>query len=299
MKKIIALILVVMMAFGVMVGCGQEEEPASAGAPIKTSGKKIDLTVKHEKIGEESKPVKTEIPEGKPHVISISVDQKVIALQIGTKSKITYSVLPETAYDKSVYYESTNTAVAKVDKDGNVLGVGCGAAEIIIRTNDQGFKRIVNVIVYQNGGNKDKAKEMLDLINKGREANNKDRAEENKLAPLTADSEALNAAANQRALEEAVDMVNNKKKVMDKERTDKKTTIFADYGIFVRQNVELYVWGDYSKDTKKAYEALVKTEDNAKALGIKGDANVTYDNIAVGYFVFNDVTYWCILAATT
>ncbi len=299
MKKIIALILVVMMAFGVMVGCGEEEAPASAGAPIKTSGKKIDLTVNFEKIGAESKQVKTEIPEGKPHVISISVDQKVIPLQLGTKSKITYSILPETAYDKSVWYESSNTAIAKVDKDGNVLGVGCGSTEIIVRTNDQSFKRIVTVIVYQNGGNKDKAKEMLDLINKGREANNKDRDEENKLAPLTANDEALNAAANQRALEEAVDMVNNKKKAMDKERTDKTSTIYADYGIFVRQNIELCVWGDYSKDTKKAYDALVKSEANAKSLGIMGDANVSYDNIAIGYFVFNDVTYWYILAATT
>ena len=290
MKKIVALLLAVIMTFGLMVSCGGGEETPSAGAPIKNSGSKIDLTVKPETIGEESKAVKTEIPEGKAHVIGITVDQKVLSLAIGTKSQITYTVKPETAYDKSVYYVSENTNIAKVDKDGNVLGVACGTTKIIIRTNDQGFKREVTVVVHQNAGDKDKIKEMLDLINEGRK--------KNKLEPLTADDVALNAAANQRALEEAVDMVNNKEKQMDKKRTDKTTTIFGDYGIFVRQSAELYVWGDYSKDTKKAYEALVKNESNAKALGIKGDA-VTYDNIAIGYFVFNNVTYWCVLAATT
>ena len=93
MKKIIALLLAVIMVCGVMVGCG--EEPAASGdSTVKTSGKKIDLTVKADTIGEESKPVKTEIPEGKAHVISITVDQDVISLPLGTKSQITYSVKP-------------------------------------------------------------------------------------------------------------------------------------------------------------------------------------------------------------
>ena len=95
------------------------------------------------------------------------------------------------------------------------------------------------------------------------------------------------------------DMVNNKAKAMDDKRTDKTASIFSDYDIFVRQNAALYIWGDYSKDTKKAYEALIKNENNAKALGIKGTDKVNYDNIAVGYFVFNNVTYWCVLMATT
>ena len=290
MKKIIALLLAVIMVCGVMVGCG--EEPAASGdSTVKTSGKKIDLTVKADTIGEESKPVKTEIPEGKAHVISITVDQDVISLPLGTKSQITYSVKPETAHDKSVYYVSEDTNIAKVDKDGYVLGVACGTTDIVVRTNDQGFKRVVTVVVHQNKGDDKKTEEMLNLINKGREAN--------KQEPLTANDVALSAAANQRALEEAVDMVNNKAKAMDDKRTDKETSIFADYDIFTRQSAALYVWGDYSKDTQKAYDALIKNESNAKALGITGDDKVTYDNIAIGYFVFNDVTYWCVLMATT
>ncbi len=295
MKKIIALLLAVIMVCGVMVGCGGEEAPAqSGGTPIKTSGKKIDLTVKSESIGEESKPVKTEIPEGKAHVISITVDQTVLSLALGTKKQITYSVKPETAYDKSVYYTSENTNIAKVDKDGNVLGVACGTTDIVVRTNDQGFKRVVTVVVHQNAGDEKKATDMLALINKGREANGQD--------PLKAENVSLNAAANQRALEEAVDMVNNKAKSMDDKRTDKTTSIYADYDIFTRQSAALYVWGDYSKDTQKAYDALIKNESNAKALGIKGTAEgekVNYDNIAIGYFAFNNVTYWCVLMATT
>ena len=291
MKKVIALLLAVIMVCGLMVGCGDSKEPAgSAGAPVKTSGKKIDLNVKLDTIGEESKPVKTEVPEGKAHIISIALDKTDLSIALGTKQQITYTVKPDTAFDKSVYYESQNTNIAKVDKDGYVLGVGCGTTDIVVKTNDQGFKRVVTVVVHQNAGDDKKAEEMLNLINKGREANNQ--------AAFTSDDVALKAAANQRALEEAVDMVNNKAKAMDDKRTDKTTTIFADYDIFVRQNAALYVWGDYSKDTKKAYEALVKNEDNAKALGIKG-GEVNYDNVAVGYFVFNNVTYWCVLMATT
>ena len=291
MKKVIALLLAVIMVCGLMVGCGDSKEPAgSAGAPVKTSGKKIDLNVKLDTIGEESKPVKTEVPEGKAHIISIALDKTDLSIALGTKQQITYTVKPDSAFDKSVYYESQNTNVAKVDKDGYVLGVGCGTTDIVVKTNDQGFKRVVTVVVHQNAGDDKKAEEMLNLINKGREANNQ--------AAFTSDDVALKAAANQRALEEAVDMVNNKAKAMDDKRTDKTTTIFADYDIFVRQNAALYVWGDYSKDTKKAYEALVKNEDNAKALGIKG-GEVNYDNVAVGYFVFNNVTYWCVLMATT
>ena len=291
MKKVISLLLAVIMVCGLMVGCGDSKEPAgSAGAPVKTSGKKIDLNVKLDTIGEESKPVKTEVPEGKAHIISIALDKTDLSIALGTKQQITYTVKPDSAFDKSVYYESQNTNVAKVDKDGYVLGVGCGTTDIVVKTNDQGFKRVVTVVVHQNAGDDKKAEEMLNLINKGREANNQ--------AAFTSDDVALKAAANQRALEEAVDMVNNKAKAMDDKRTDKTTTIFADYDIFVRQNAALYVWGDYSKDTKKAYEALVKNEDNAKALGIKG-GEVNYDNVAVGYFVFNNVTYWCVLMATT
>ena len=292
MKKVIALLLAVIMVCGLMVGCGDSKEPAgSAGAPVKTSGKKIDLNVKLDTIGEESKPVKTEVPEGKAHIISIALDKTDLSIALGTKQQITYTVKPDTAFDKSVYYESQNTNIAKVDKDGYVLGVGCGTTDIVVKTNDQGFKRVVTVVVHQNAGDDKKAEEMLNLINKGREANNQ--------AAFTSDDVALKAAANQRALEEAVDMVNNKAKAMDDKRTDKETSIFADYDIFTRQSAALYVWGDYSKDTQKAYDALIKNESNAKALGITGDDKVTYDNIAIGYFVFNDVTYWCVLMATT
>ncbi len=290
MKKVIALLLAVIMVCGLMVGCGEKEPAGNAGAPVKTSGKKIDLNVKLDTIGEESKPVKTEIPEGKAHIISIALDKTDLSIALGTKQQITYTVKPDTAFDKSVYYESQNTNIAKVDKDGYVLGVGCGTTDIVVKTNDQGFKRVATVVVHQNAGDEKKAEEMLNLINKGREANNQ--------TPFTSDDVALKAAANQRALEEAVDMVNNKAKAMDDKRTDKTTSIFSDYDIFVRQNAALYVWGDYSKDTKKAYEELIKNEDNAKALGIKGDG-VNYDNVAVGYFVFNNVTYWCVLMATT
>lgn len=292
MKKIVALLLAVVMCCGLLVGCGDDKADtgSKAGTKVNTSGKTINTDVTLDTIGEASAKKEVNVPDGKAHVISLTVENPSITISVGTKTQIKYSVKPDSAHDSSAYFVSKNEKIVKVDKDGYVLGVACGSTTVDVITNDQGFKRTVNVIVNQNEGNKEKADEMIKLINAARVANNQ--------TELKAESDALNAAANQRAFEEAVDMVNNKKKEMDDERTGKDTTIYADYNIWVRAKAALYVWGDYSKSTQKAYDALVKVEKNAASLGVTGTEKVEYDNIAVGYFVFNDVTYWCVLMAS-
>lgn len=292
MKKIIAMLLAVVMCLGLLVSCGGENsgDASSAGTQVNDTGKTINTDVNMASIGEESVKKDVSVPAGSAHVISLTLDKNVLPVAIGTTGKISYTVKPETAYDSSVYFVSANPDIAKVDKDGNVLAVACGSTTIDVITNDQGFKRTVQVVVHQNEGNEAKSKEMIDLINKARVANEQ--------SELKSESAALNAAANQRAFEEAVDVVNNKEKVMNDTRTGKQTTIFADYGIWVRASAACYVWGDYSNDTQKAYDALVESDANKAALGISGTEKVDYDNIAVGYFVFNDVTYWCVLLAS-
>lgn len=292
MKKIIALLLAAIMCFGVLTACGKDETNTdSSGAPvIENTGKKINTDVSMASIGEESVKKEVTVPEGKAHVIGLTLKENTIAVVLGQTAKIEYTVKPESAHDGSAYYVSSNPEIAKVDKDGNVLGVACGSTTVDVITNDQGFKRTVKVIVYQNVGDEAKSKEMAEIINKARVANGQ--------TELKADDVALNAAANQRALEEAIDMVNNGEDAMNDKRTGKETTVFADFDIWVRASASLYVWGDYSADTQKAYDALVANEGNATAIGAKGEATVNYDNLAVGYFVFNDVTYWCVVLAS-
>lgn len=290
MKKIIALLLAVIVCFGMFAGCGETEDPVSSTpGTIANAGKKINTDVTMATIGEASVKTEANIPDGAARVISITIadSSKVLSVVRGTTAKIEYTIKPDTAHDKSVYYKVADENIAKVDKDGNVLGYNCGSTTIDVITNDNGFKRTIQVVVYQNAGDAAKSKEMLDAINAARTANNQ--------KEFTADDVALNAAANQRALEEAIDIVNNGQKAMDNTRPENKGSIFADFDIWSKSSASLYVWGDYSKDTKAAYDALVKTEANAKALGITGEEKVDYDNVAVGYFVFNDVTYWCIL----
>ncbi len=291
MKKIIALLLAVIMCFGVLAACG-EEAPAPSSTPgtVATEGKTIDTNVTMATIGEDSVKTETKIPDGEARVIGITIADasKVLSVVRGTTAKIEYTIKPEAAYDKSVYYVSADENIAQVDKDGNVLGFGCGSTTIDVITNDNGFKRTIQVVVYQNAGDAAKSKEMLDIINKARTAVGQ--------TAFTADDVALNAAANQRALEEAIDVVNNKADGMDNTRPDNKGSIFADFDIWSKSSANLYVWGDYSDNTQAAYDDLIKTDANAAALGVvEGGEKVDYDNVAVGYFVFNDVTYWCIL----
>ncbi len=290
MKKIIAMLLAVIMCLGMFVACGEEQTPASSTpGEIVTEGKTINTDVTMATIGEPSAKVETDIPEGAARVIGITIadDSKVLSVVRGTTAKINYTIKPEAAHDKSVYYKVADDKIAQVDKDGNVLGKECGSTTIDVITNDNGFKRTIQVVVYQNAGDAAKSKEMLDAINAARTANGQ--------TAFTADDVALNAAANQRALEEAVDMVNNKQSAMDNTRADNKGPILADFDIWSKKSANLYVWGDYSADTKAAYDALVATAANAEALGVSGTEKVDYDNIAIGYFAFNDVTYWAIL----
>ncbi len=291
MKKIVALLLAVIMCFGLLVACGESNKDPQPAGSMAASGKKINTEVEMAAIGEASVKTPANVPDGQPRVTGLTIAEASEALVIarGATAKIEYTVKPDTAYDKSVYYVSADENIAKVDKDGNVLAVACGSTDITVATNDKNLKRTVSVIVYQNAGDDAKSTEMLAAINAARVANGQ--------AEFTSDNAALKAAANQRALEEAIDMVNNKKDKMDKERTDKSTTILADYDIWSRASAELYIWGDYSKDTQKAFDALTAIEDNAKALGLKDEA-VDYDDVAIGYFVFNDVTYWCILMSS-
>ena len=63
-------------------------------------------------------------------VSSIELDPVSAELTVGETLKITATVLPEDAIDKTLTWESTDTSVATVDAEGNVAAVGIGGADI-------------------------------------------------------------------------------------------------------------------------------------------------------------------------
>ena len=56
-------------------------------------------------------------------------------LKVGDSSQISYEVLPQEATDKSVSFQSTDTAVANVDSKGLITAIGKGSAVVRVTTS--------------------------------------------------------------------------------------------------------------------------------------------------------------------
>ncbi len=296
MKRIIAALATLALLFG-LCGCSDVSFPNIQDIfddkPAGQSGKKIELSYELASIGDKSEPVKSVVPSGEPRVISLTLDEKVIAVEAGEKAQITYSVKPTTAYDQSVYYVSSDESIVRVDKAGYVLGVKPGAVTITVYTNDGGFKRTCTVIVNHNGGDAEQTDALVRLINDARLKNG--------YAETSAANVSLKAAANQRAYEEAVDMVNygdtrmddKRKQEIDGVREEMEITIFEQYNIWSKSSKAVYVWGEYTAE--QAFKAFIEDDECAAALGVRGQGEESYDYIAAGYFEFDGITYWSIL----
>ncbi len=296
MKRAVAMIAAVAIML-CLCACEEVEFPniqdVFEGTEAGESGDLISLDFKLDTIGDPSEPIQTYIPAGKPRVISLKLDEPVIVVELGKKGRITYSVKPDTAYDQSVYYESSDESIVKVDKGGYVLGLKPGAVTVTVRTNDGGFKRTCTVIVNHNDGDEEKTTELVNLINEARVTNG--------YTATSAANVSLIAAANQRAYEEAVDMVNygdtrmddKRMQEVDSKRVEMEMTIFEQYNIWSKSSKAVYVWGEYNAE--QAYRAFIEDDEVAAALGIRSSGEESYDYIAAGYYEFDGITYWSIL----
>ena len=88
----------------------------------------------------------------KPHIPvgGVTVDKSDIDLVVGETDKITVTVTPENATDKSVTYTSSDDTVAIVDENGKITAVGEGEAVITVTSKDDPAKKYtisVTVIV--------------------------------------------------------------------------------------------------------------------------------------------------------
>lgn len=90
--------------------------------------------------GETSKPEKVSVKE-------ISLKKDTLELTVGSQSKLSYTITPSDATDKTVSWKSSDTKVAEVDQKGNVNAVGVGSAEITVTTNDGAKTAVCKVTV--------------------------------------------------------------------------------------------------------------------------------------------------------
>ena len=82
-------------------------------------------------------------------VQSVSIDAQEIELLPGKTKKLSATVLPETAINKNVTWESSDTSVATVDINGNITAKNSGVTTITVKTVDGGMT--AKCIVYVQG----------------------------------------------------------------------------------------------------------------------------------------------------
>ena len=82
-------------------------------------------------------------------VTGVSADPSSLSGTVGGSGKISVTVSPDNASDRSVSFSSDNGSVAGVDGSGNVSYKGAGSAVITVRTNDGGYTDTVSVTVSE------------------------------------------------------------------------------------------------------------------------------------------------------
>ncbi|MDE6253427.1 MAG: Ig-like domain-containing protein [Lachnospiraceae bacterium] len=82
-------------------------------------------------------------------VSSVSLDYKDIRLKVDDTFRLSAEVLPVTASDRTVKWESSDNSIITVDNNGLVSARKPGSAAILVRTNDGGLTAMCNVKVYQ------------------------------------------------------------------------------------------------------------------------------------------------------
>ena len=80
-------------------------------------------------------------------VTGVAIDKSAMSLTVGSTGKITATISPAKATDKSVTWASSDELVATVDGDGLVTAVGAGTATITVTTNDGGYTATCEVTV--------------------------------------------------------------------------------------------------------------------------------------------------------
>ena len=70
------------------------------------------------------------------NINSIKLSETKINLYVGNTKQLKVSITPSNATNKKIYWSTSNTNVATIDKNGNVKAVGVGTATIRVRTEN-------------------------------------------------------------------------------------------------------------------------------------------------------------------
>lgn len=79
------------------------------------------------------------VPADTVAVTGATMSQKTASLKVGDTTKLTATVAPDNATNKSVTYKSSNEKIATVAENGTVTAVAEGSADITATTADGGF----------------------------------------------------------------------------------------------------------------------------------------------------------------
>ena len=139
-------------------------EPADAGNKSVTwtsSNKKVATVdskgnIKTLKVGTANITVKTadggftavcKLTVEAPNVSGVKLDKETLTLKRGETGKLTATVEPTDAANKSVTWTSSNKKVATVDSKGNIKTLKVGTANITVKTADGGFTAVCKLTV--------------------------------------------------------------------------------------------------------------------------------------------------------
>ena len=83
-------------------------------------------------------------------VQSVSIDNTPITVQINKSKKLTCTVLPSTATDKTVVWSGDNDSIATITSNGTITGNQLGTVNITVTTNDGNKTDTVSVEVVES-----------------------------------------------------------------------------------------------------------------------------------------------------
>ena len=82
-----------------------------------------------------------------PNASGVKLDKETLTLKRGETGKLTATVEPADAANKSVTWTSSNKKVATVDSKGNIKTLKVGTADITVKTADGGFTAVCKLTV--------------------------------------------------------------------------------------------------------------------------------------------------------